>query len=283
MNVKNLYNSGVNIQKYFREQNKTNVNDTNAILYSYDFQAGSYTQEYLNEEVIDGLFTIDGKKVSMTEKQWMVLQSQYLAEELAALQPKNVLEVGIGEATRTCNIILNMDDAVQFSGLELSLSRLFYASKFADYNKVKINLAMGNMFSMPYLDNSFDVVLLIHCLESNTGREREALKEFLRVTNKYLVMLEPSYELGNEETRQHIKELCYIDNLQKTINELGLNVIKNELFKVSTYSNNAAITIIKKEKLSEHEHYLPSGNRMLEYACPCCKAKLHQYLSLIHI
>lgn len=45
---------------------------------------------------------------------------------------------------------------------KLSLSRLFYAKKFANYKQVTIDFVCGNMFSLPYEGNSVDAVLLMH-------------------------------------------------------------------------------------------------------------------------
>ncbi len=271
MKIKEIYNQGINIQKYFRDKNKVLENDINSILYSYDYQAGSYIKQYYDETIIEGLYILDGKKVNMTYRQFQELFGLYVAQELNALHPSNVLEVGTGEATSICDIILNMDKKIKFSGLELSLSRLLYASKFAYYKKVDVNFVLGDMFHMPYSDNAFDVVLMMHCLESNTGREKEALEELLRVTRKYIVLLEPSYELGNEETRNRIKDLCYINNLKNTIEELNLDVVKNELFKVTTYNNNTGITIIKKG-----EKYKNMGMDT-GFVCPYCRTVLHRH------
>ena len=88
---------------------------------------------------------------------------------------------------------------------------------------------------------------MMYCLESNKGKEKETLEELLRVAIKYIVLAEPSYESGNEETKKRIKDLCCIDNLESTIKNLNLNVIKHQFFKVVTY-NNTAITIIKKKR-----------------------------------
>lgn len=277
MEIKQLYNQNINIQKYFRDLKGTNVNDINSILYSYDFQAGSYAREYLDEKIIEGIFAVDGKKVNMTKRQSVELQSKYIVEELSALHPKSILEVGVGEATSLCDIILNMEKNIQFSGLELSLSRLLYAQRFAAYKNVDIDFVMGNMFSLPYKDNAFDVTFMLHSLESNTGREKEALKELVRVAAKYVVMLEPSYELGNEETKKRIKDLGYIDNLQNAIKNLNLDIVKNELFRVTTYNNNTAITIIKKNSENQGSGSPSSMEKKAVYACPNCKTELHQH------
>ena len=273
VNIKELYEKGINIQKYFKEIKGTKENDIDSILYSYDFQAGSYTREYFDEEVMKDKWILNGRKVDMTRRQVVELRSQYIAEELKTLHAKTILEVGTGEGTNLCDIVLRCDKEIQFSGLELALSRLLYAQKFADLKKVNIDFVCGNMFSLPYKDNSFDVIFLNHCLESNTGKEKEALKELLRGARKYIILLEPSYELGNEESRRRIKELDYITNLQQTLQELNLNVIRNELFPISSRDNNTAITIIEKERGKIETQ--TTGDSV--YACPKCKKGLKRH------
>lgn len=275
MKIKELYDQDINIQQYFREEKGVARNEINSILYSYDYQAGSYTKEYFNPEVIDGRYVVDGENVKLMKKEYYELKGQWVAEELKRLNPHSLLEVGVGEANSLCDIMRHLPEEVQVSGLELSLSRLLYAQKFAAYKKANIQFVMGDMFHLPYQDSTFDVILLSHCLESNTGREREALKELLRVAGKYLVLLEPSYELGNEETKKRIKKLCYIDNLQQTIEEMGLTVIKNELFRLMKHDNNTAITIIKKEQDNDKEPF--DVCRTSAYACPSCRTELHQH------
>lgn len=274
-NMKKLY--GVNILKYLREQRGENKNDINSIVYANDYQAGNDIQRYLNVYAWKGTYILDGKRVNMMPKQFKESLGQYIAEELIALHPQNVLNVGTSEATALCDIVLNMQrENTQFSGLELSLSKLLYAQKFAAYKKVDIDFVMGDMFSLPYSDDAFDVVLTVQWLAPNTGMLKEALKELLRVAGEYVVMVEPSYEFGNEETRRRIKDLCYIDNLQETIKELGLNVVKNELSKIMEYNNNTAITIIKKQR-DERSNSSLNRQRVATYACPDCRTKLHRH------
>lgn len=90
VNIKELYEKGINIQKYFKEIKGTKENDIDSILYSYDFQAGSYTREYFDEEVMKDKWILNGRIVDMTRRQVVELRSQYIAEELKTLQELNL-------------------------------------------------------------------------------------------------------------------------------------------------------------------------------------------------
>lgn len=75
----------------------------------------------------------------------------------------------------------------------------------------------------------------------------------LRVSKDYLILVESSYELGNEETKERIDKLKYIKGLKETLKEVDADVIEHKLFDIFTYNNNSAITILKKEILTNNQ------------------------------
>ncbi|WWR16274.1 class I SAM-dependent methyltransferase [Lachnospiraceae bacterium JLR.KK008] len=247
MNIKDLYESGINIQQYFRERNQTNKNDINAILLSYDYQAGEYTANYNDSDCMEEV-ECHGEKVAMTNRAWTELAGKLIAREIETYDPDSVLEVGTGEATILAEVIACMkgEKEIEYTGIDISLSRLLYAKKFVKERKLEVDLAVADLFQLPFADGQFDVVFLRNCLESNTGREKEAITELLRIANKCVILIEPSYRLGNEETRKRIKELGYVDHIDDALE--GLHVVKNEKFAASLWNNNTAIIVIEKEE-----------------------------------
>lgn len=88
-------------------------------------------------------------------------------------------------------------------GFDLSWSRLKFAKEFLkDHNNERFKLFTANLFEIPLLDNSVDIVYTSHSIEPNGGQEEKALKELYRIANKYVVLLEPSFELGNEAAKK---------------------------------------------------------------------------------
>lgn len=78
-----------------------------------------------------------------------------------------------------------------------------------------------------------DIVFTNHAMEPNGGHERELLEELYRVTNNYLILLEPTYEFANEEQRARMKFHGYVTNLFETAKQLGYKILTYELYGIS--------------------------------------------------
>ena len=103
------------------------------------------------------------------------------------------------------------------------------------------------MFSLPLLDNSIDIVYTNHSIEPNGGHERELLEELYRVTNNYLILLEPTYEFASDEARARMKHHGYVTDLYATAKQLGLKVLTYEPYGMSTNPlNPTGLMIIEK-------------------------------------
>jgi len=90
--------------------------------------------------------------------------------------------------------------------------------------------------------------------------------ELYRITNKYLVLLDPSYEFANEEARSRMISHGYITNLYKTAIDLGLNVVEHKLFDMHINPLNlTGLMIIKKDK---------STHALEPFACPLTKTNI---------
>lgn len=267
--IKELYSKNVNIMEYFRENTSTkDSNSIDAVLCAYDYQAGSYMKNYYSNEVIKNVYLYQGNPIDLTSGEYTRLAAKCMSNEFNKLSFQTMLEVGIVEATTICDILEGLSEDKQAWGIELSLSRLFYAQKFMEQKSKNINLALGNMFSLPFADNSFDLVFTYYCIAESRGKEKSAIEEMLRVSKDYLILVESSYELGNEETKERIDKLKYIKGLKETLKEVDADVIEHKLFDIFTYNNNSAITILKKRNSNKQ------SESDVTYACPVCKKKL---------
>ena len=107
---------------------------------------------------------------------------------------------------------------------------------------------MGNIFNIPLADDSIEIVYTSHSIEPNGGREEEALLELMRITKKYLILLEPDYELASIEAKKRMEKHGYIKKLYSTALSLGLNIIEHRLFDIySNHLNPTGLLVIKKE------------------------------------
>ncbi|MDR3602245.1 MAG: methyltransferase domain-containing protein [Desulfosporosinus sp.] len=251
--IKSLYSENTNIIKYLKELDKSNINSIEDILISYDFQAGTYYQDYK-------------KDPSFRDK-----YSSYLANIIDNLgQYKTLLEVGVGEGTTLGPLLQCLNNKPDKAyGFDLSWSRIKYANKFLKELGIRnVELFTGNLFSTPIKDNSIDIVYTSHSIESNSGKEKDALVELYRITNKYLVLLEPSYEFASIQAKERMLSHGSVTKLFSTALELGFNVIEHRLFEISSNSlNPTGLIIIKKEFNSEALNPL---------CCPLTKTNLIQ-------
>jgi len=157
-------------------------------------------------------------------------------------------------------------------GFDISYSRIRYALNHLKNEGIKNTMVfLGDLFRSPIQDNSIDVVYTNHTLEPNGGREIDALSELYRITRKYLVLFEPNYELGGNETKVFMERHCYVRNLHSTAVKLGYKVVEHKLlFDRNPLSpNNTGILII--EKKDDCETLSP---RKIPLACPVTKAPL---------
>jgi hypothetical protein len=129
-------------------------------------------------------------------------------------------------------------------------------------------LFIGNVQEIPIQDDSFDVVYTSHTIESNRGREKDILRELFRVARRFIVLLEPSNTLSNEESRRHLEEFKYCRDLPVHAKELGYKVTEHRLWDYHwSERNQTALMIIEKG--------LPSDTARTDfYACPTCRKTL---------
>ena len=249
---KNGKNVSYEMKKVYQEENNTKE----IIEMSYDLQSGSY---------IEGMKNKDYKKHKNE-------YSKELAKIIKNLcKVKTVMEAGVGEGTTLSGVIQNLQKNIIFYGFDISLSRLFYAKKWLESLSLKNHsLCTGDLINIPFLDNSIDIVYTSHSIEPNRGQEKEILKELFRVTNKYLILLEPAYELTNDDNRKRMDYHGYCKNLLGTSESLGYEIVKNEIFKYSANElNPTAITIIKKNNNKKFKKN--------PFACPQTKSKIKKY------
>lgn len=276
MSLKDLYEKNINIMEHFRQTQNLNKNSLNAILASYDLQAGSYIRHYEANNQSNN-YHINGKQTTLFTKDFFEKFCSYLASEIDAFKYSNILEAGVGEATKL-NLIMDKlkNKNAKFYAFDLAPSRIMQAKKFCKKHNKNCELFVANLLQTPFMDNCFDITYTIHALEPNTNEAKNIIKELLRITKKYLILVEPSYELGNDETKANIIKHKYITNLKNTAQNLlknskeilggGGKIIKYELCPISNFLNQSAIMIIEK---TEQIASSPC------FACPICHEKLN--------
>jgi uncharacterized protein YbaR (Trm112 family) len=252
--IKSLYDQGANVMHWFRQMESSEVNSLAGILVSYDLQAGSYVRILQEQPGIAA---------------YVERYTTALAAILDRYSPRSVMEAGVGEATTLANVLRHMRRApTRALGFDIAWSRVAVAREYAAGVGVSADLFAGDLTAIPIQDSAVEVVYTSHSIEPNRGREKQILGELYRVTRRYLVLLEPSNELGTDGTRRHIEEHKYCLDLGRHARELGFDVIEHRLFEhVRNPANQTALIVIAKQPGAE----LYAGEFL---ACPRCRTAL---------
>lgn len=255
------YKQGKNITSLLRKEFGVEHNTREIIEISYDLQAGEYIKLLENESY-----------ARLKEKYSIEIAKTILSLD----KPQTILEAGVGEATTLSGVLKNLPTNITAYGFDLSWSRVAYAKNWLDDKGFSsVRLASGDLFNAPFLDNSIDIVYTSHSIEPNGGNERPILKELYRITRKYLVLLEPSFELASNKARQRMESHGYCKNLRDISKDLGFDLVEHRLFPYAASSMNpTALTIIR--KCSETE--LPKN----AFACPRFKTPLEKLGGMLY-
>jgi uncharacterized protein YbaR (Trm112 family) len=228
-----LYKNGVNITELLRKEEQLDRNTDRIIEIAYDLQTGSY--------------------IAAMERPEMAAYIEKYTEEIVKVllslgPPVSILEAGVGEATTLSGVMQKLGSGVDGFGFDLSWSRVAYGRRWLESKGLPaVTLCTGNLFQIPFADNSIDVVYTSHSIEPNGGNEIPILKELYRVAGRYLVLLEPGYELAGEDARKRMESHGYCKNLKGVAETLGYQVVDHRLFPVTVNPlNPTAITIIRK-------------------------------------
>ncbi len=117
-----------------------------------------------------------------------------LIKELRNINPSTVLDVGCGEGF-TLSRIEKENIGKKLEGIELQQEAVVLGNNMHP----NLTLKQGDIYQLPYEDNSFDVVLCSEVLEHLEYPEK-AMEEIFRVTKKYCIITvpnEPFFRIAN--------------------------------------------------------------------------------------
>lgn len=256
--LKQAYESGKNITGILKQESNSNENSQIAIETAYDLQAGSYVK------------AIENRK-SLHHKQ---KYAGAIAKEILSLtRPASIVEAGSGEGT-TFSFVSNQlkIPKIVAHGFDISWSRIAWCRHWMSTNwPERCHLSVASLDHLPYADSSFDIVYTSHTIEPNGGKELPLLQELYRITSRYLILVEPGYELASEGAKERMESLGYFKGLPDNAAFLGMTVIDHKLLGIDANPlNPSAITII--EKNSDATVKMPTficpnfGDDLLEYS-----------------
>ena len=258
--LKKLYEDGENIISYLKKKYDGEYSLSDLVSISYDIQAGSYI------------------KKAQANPSYESERGQAFANVLNQLGDFNsILESGIGEGTSHASIApLLQNKNYKLLGFDISYSRIKYARQFLRDNDtiMPYELFLGDYLHCPLSDDSVEIVYTVHALEPSGGMEKNILSELYRVAGKYLVLFEPSYELGSNAARNYISKHGYVKNLFQSAKDLNLNIIEYKiLFDGNDKTpNNTAVLVIEKDQKFSIDTQAPT-----KYSCPITKSPLNDF------
>lgn len=250
LQLKKMYAKGANIMDYLENLGFAR---SESLAISYDLQAGSYIQYAEKNKVYVDEYTSEVADI---------------LNDLS-VNAKSIMEVGVGEATTLSNVYNRLNFEADSGGFDISLSRVLLGRKyFTSNSKGTARFFVGDMFNIPFADNSIDILYTSHSIEPNGGLEKQALTELYRVAGKYLLLLEPSYEFATIDGKNRMDSLGYVKGLANVASELGMKIVDYRLTKVSCNPlNPTAMLLIEKNR---HAKSCSFAN----YCCPQTKKRL---------
>lgn len=179
-------------------------------------------------------------------KDW---QRKYVAGVISGLCPGgSLVEVGAGDLSSLVGIARVIDPQPRRLGaVDISEQRLIVGRRWARDQHVDVGvMAAANGMALPFADSTWDVVLTYSCLEQNSVPLDLILRELHRVTGRYLVLVEPSYELGHPLFRRRIRKAGYVRGIPTVARKLGFDIIRHDSMPVRRYISDLALTVIAK-------------------------------------
>lgn len=247
------YAHGENAMEYARSL-QGGENSSVATLIAYDLQAGTYI-DYAREN--------PEHRVKWCAQLTAILDT-YVGEGCS------VLEVGCGEATTLSGVVTHLKNTPgETLGFDISWSRCAHGLSWLQDNKVDASLFVADLFEIPLEDNSVDVVYTSHSLEPNGGREEPAIKELMRIARKAVVLIEPIYELADEQGKARMSEHGYVRGLKATAEKLGAKVVDYRLLDYTGNPLNPSGVV-----LIENKGEQASATTALRWRCPLTHTRL---------
>src|SRR3546814_16273521 len=98
-------------------------------------------------------------------------------------------------------------------GFDVSLSRLSYADANLTSLGVSYALFSADLHDIPVTSNGGGCVVTMHAIEPNGGMEERIIDELVRVSSRYLIVLEPDFSQATDTQRERMQRLGYATNI----------------------------------------------------------------------
>lgn len=182
----------------------------------------------------------------------------------------SLMEVGVGEGTTLAGVLINLKTKPLLTlGFDISFARLQVARDYLQANDAATQLFGADLLDIPLEDNAIDVVYSSHSLEPNGGMEGRAVSEVLRVASRYVVLVEPIYELASPSAQRRMDHHGYVKGLKTVAERLGAKVVRYELLPFSGNPlNPSGVLMLEKVHPDGKQASKPTNCGSPAFACP---------------
>ena len=173
------------------------------------------------------------------------LQTLRIMKLIEKIKPKSVLDVGCGNGERVLQLACRYP-GIKFTGLELTPGGVETAKNIQKLDQISealsnaspqplidltahksINFVCSSAKSIPFEDNSFDLVYTSLSLEQMESIREHALKEIYRVTNQYSSFYEAFKDYNNRLPQlAYIYSEDYFKGSLKDLTDLGYKIVE---------------------------------------------------------
>jgi SAM-dependent methyltransferase len=251
--MREAYARGANAMEVAREYLGSAENTALATEISYDLQAGQYLKASYEDPG--------------SHQAWITQLGGVLDPFL--MPGASILEVGCGDGTTLSGVldILPDSDRATFA-VDLSWSRCHVAKRHLESLGRRVSVAAGDMFRLPFPDDSIDVVFTSHAIEPNGGRDDEALAELLRVTHRYVVLFEPLYEMADAAAQDRMRFHGYVRRLLSAAKAVDADLVEAKLLDFSPNPQNPSGLIVLARGRRSVGNPADGGVSRPGFACP---------------
>ena len=242
-----------------------------SVKFKYDNMAGVYVDNQKNFK--------NEKYLALNEKNEVLecrgIITPYYADCLKGLfllsKSKSLLEVGAGELTTISLVLNSLKKKFSYSGaIDISLNRLLVGKKYLKSQGNKVDfLARADASQLPFKDNSFDMVYTCHCLEQVPNLFIKSVKELIRVSKKYIVIIEPSYEFSLIASKNNIYKKGYTKITDALLSKTGFTPIYRKFLPLKNYISSAEIIVFEKKN-----YYKSLNKKDIQFVSPISREKL---------
>jgi len=260
--LRKAYERGENITEILTIT-QPGLNRSEIIEIAYDIQSGSYTRDAIDKPERLKRYACDIHE----------LCRDFLSDHDV------ILDCGAGELTTLSALSLHLPEQCKLLACDISLSRLRAGRRFAERMMrgdlaSNLTLFVADMARLPLPDNSVDVVITVHSLEPNHGREHQLLEELLRISRRQLLLFEPSWENVNHVVRARMQQHGYVRELPQHIDAAGGTLISVEPLPSPLGSLNPTYCYVVEPINKEVQ---PAFDDLL-LQCPCSGYPLHKQM-----